>query len=223
MSCTGSFLHSPLLDELRALEAILALDSTDAAEAACSAAAAEGAAPPAADDPLLVGPAAARPNLALVEEGVTSRPQGQASSRRVVREEPVKKGLRKGAVRGVLLALPRLASLVRVVQEVIEGESRADALQQSTGGGDASCTRAGSGGGDDCRCGASEQSSSTMGADVGRPSVSLASTSSGVIEEADEDYLCPICLARSPLWHTPYVLCDLLLHSMVVCARNNVM
>lgn len=55
---------------------------------------------------------------------------------------------------------------------------------------------AGDGGGG-C-CGASEQSGSVLGVELEMTSVSLASSGMGPPEEVDEDYICPICLARPP-------------------------
>lgn len=120
---TGSFLHSPLLDELRAMEAILACDNAAAAEAALAAAAAAGAVHPAAEDSLLEGDTGAGAfRLPPTAKGGLAGEEGQKGGK----EEEKGEG-RDGAELGARLSLPLLASLAESPPEAIEEEGDAGA------------------------------------------------------------------------------------------------
>ncbi|KAK9835065.1 hypothetical protein WJX81_008355 [Elliptochloris bilobata] len=119
----GSFLHSPLLDELRAMEAILARDNAAAAEAALAAVAAARAVHPSAENALMDDPSSHRPARALPERPSTVEEGGADEMEKDV------DGATGGVALGGRLTLPLLASLAGGTPVVIEEESEAgDAL-----------------------------------------------------------------------------------------------
>lgn len=120
----GSFLHSPLLDELQAMEAILAHENALAAEAMLAATAAAGAVHPAAEDTLMEDASAHR-RSALRERRRSGAP-GSPSSEGEAGAEEAKGGA--GAALGGRMTLPLLASLAGSAPEVIEEEDDAGAL-----------------------------------------------------------------------------------------------
>ena len=106
----GSFLHSPLLDELKAMEAILARDNTAAAQAALIAAAA-GAVHPAFGDSLPYDPV---PAVDEREPGEKAR--GGAGAGSGAAEGPAGAA---GAPLDARLTLPLLASLAEEAPAVV--------------------------------------------------------------------------------------------------------
>ena len=120
----GSFLHSPLLDELQAMEAILAHENAMAADAALAATAAAGAVHPAAEDALLEDPSAHR-RCALLEPSRVAAERGDCGEGEAGGEEAKGGG---GAALGGRMTLPLLASLAGDAPVVIEEEDDAGVL-----------------------------------------------------------------------------------------------
>ena len=122
----GSFLHSPLLDELQAMEAILAHENALAVEAMLAATAAAGAVHPAAEDTLMEDASAHR-RVGLRERRRVSG--GGSSSNEGEGEEGAEEAKGgAGAALGGRMTLPLLASLAGGAPEVIKEENDAGAL-----------------------------------------------------------------------------------------------